>query len=472
LSTAPASLALDLGSTRIKAARIGEDGALRDLGGAPSPPLDPARDPRDLRRENDARSWRAAAEGVLRDAAGGLAAGTPLGIACQRSSFLLWERASGAPATPLISWQDRRAAAWCAARAASEPRVRELTGLPLSPHYAGPKLATLLEADPALAGELAAGRLRFGTLESWLVACWSPERAHRVDLGMAARTLLADPLRGAWSDELLELFGVPAACLPEIRPSAGSRVSLGNGLALAASLADQAASLLAVLPTDADAALINLGTGCFAQRPTGERMERRDGYLSAAVCSRGGRTYFALEGTVNAGGDTLARVAPASPALAPVEDWPALDGAPQAFCLPDENGVGAPFWRPAQLQTFSPQAERLPPAAKRRVVLEGLLFRLADVLADLGHPARVLVSGGLAREPAVASGLATLLGRPVLEVAEQETTLLGVGLLAAGMAAPRAEMKLRPVAPTSSAAWLRTKHARWRSWLASVLARS
>src|SRR5260221_3060039 len=164
--TAPSakSLSLDLGTTLIKSSRLSDSGALGELFSTPAPPLTGE----GMIRESDPIAYLDAAGELLKRAAAGLPAGTPLGIATQRSSFLLWDKATAQPHTPLISWQDRRAAGWCNAHAAEEKFIRETTGLRLSPHYAGPKVAALLEESPWLRDGMAAGETLFGSLESCL----------------------------------------------------------------------------------------------------------------------------------------------------------------------------------------------------------------------------------------------------------------------------------------------------------------
>ena len=167
-----------------------------------------------------------------------------------------------------------------------------------------------------------------------------------------------------------------------------------------------------------------------ASPPPARRLERRDGYLSGPLLggppADGGRARFALEATINGGGATADRCAPGPTEL------PARDPAPRAFCLPDENGVGAPFWLARQGFALA-GAEQLARADRRRVVLEGLVFRVHAALEDLDAAAgRVLVSGGLASEPFVPAALATVLGRPVEVLEEGETTLLGAARLASG----------------------------------------
>jgi len=456
-------VALDLGTTRIKAGVLGDGGAMAEVVSAPAPPLAGA----GAVRESDPTAYEGAAAALLDELlAGADRDGLRLGIACQRGSFCLWERASGRPVTPLISWQDRRSAAWCDAHRGHAAAVRAVTGLPLSPHYAATKLATLLAADPALAPCLGDGRLLFGTLETYLLWQWSGGHAHHTDLTMASRTLLCDPVAGRWSGTLLDLFGVPAACLPGIGGSGGAAIELDGGVTATATLADQASAALAVLGPGNGATLINLGTGGFILQPTGAAMKRRDGYLSGPLGVAAGQAQtFALEGTINGAGPALDQHGPGPTPL------PEIDPAPDAFALPDLAGIGSPHWRPDLAHQLSPAATVLDPVGRRRTTLEGLLFRVREIVDDLeagGPTQRLFLTGGLTRDPALAQGLAACLARPVEVVDEPEATLLGAARLAANIVAPPPPVT-DTVAPGPAGAYLHEKFFRWREWLATVL---
>jgi len=461
------ALALDLGSTRIKAGALSEDGQLRLLAEADAPPLTGA----DPVREGDAAAYAASARAVLAEALS-RAPGLPVGIASQRSSFLLWEAASGRPVTPLVSWQDRRAAGWCAAHAHLEATVSARAGLPLSPHYAGPKLAVLLEGDPALGKGLADGRLRFGTLETYLLWTWSGGRVHHTDLSMAARTLLVDLETGGWDPTLLATFGVPPQGLPAIGDTAGLDIRvdirvdirLDSGAVVAATVADQPAAALAVLGDDPGTALVNLGTGGFVLRRVAGRADRLPGYLLGPLRRVGDQAAWALEGTINAIGPAVSALGPGPTPL------PEADPSPDAFCLPDAAGVGAPHWRADLGPVLSPQARALGPDDRRRVLLEGILFRVREIVDDLAAPGppirRLLLAGGLAHEPFLAPTLAAATGRNLARLAEEEATLLGAARLAAGV--PFSAPAATPVAPAGE--YLAEKYPRWRAWLAAALA--
>jgi len=457
------AIGLDLGSTSFKAGRLAAGGRLDPIVARPAPPLTGNH----KIREGDAATYAAAAGELLRELRGRAPGVTALGIAAQRSSFVLWERESGRPVTPLISWQDRRAADWCRRHADLESEVFRRTGLVLSGHFAGPKLAALQQADPQLAERMRGDELRFGTLESWLIWLWSGGRVHQTDPTMAARTAMLDLNSGEWSEALLTSFGVPLPMLPEVRPTTGRAVELDTGLTLTASVADQAAGALAVFGDRMDCALVNVGTGAFVLRPIVDPLQRLPGYLTGLILgAETGPRRYALEGAINGAGVAVDRCGSGPTEL------PDGDPAPDAFCIPDSSGLGAPHWRPEMSLTLNAAAQMLQPAARRRVVLEGLLFRIREILEDLSAgtlPERILLAGGLAREPFLGRGLAAVLDRPVEILESHEAVLTGAARLGAGLA-PFADPRSRRVDAAAAGAYLRKKYRRWRGWCAALLA--
>jgi glycerol kinase len=460
------SAAIDLGSTRIKAGLLDSNGVLVESFGVDAPALSGS----GLIREGNPEDYLAAVSAVLERLASLAPTGTPLGLTSQRSTFLLWDTASGRPRTPMISWQDRRAADWCRRHAMLRDDVRSRTGLLLSPHYVGPKLASLRESSEALRAAMDAGDLRFGTLDAYLVRERTGGAVHTIDGTMAARTLMFDIRRGVWSAHLLRAYDVPEPMLPRVVPTSGRQIDLGAGWALTASIADQAAGALAVLDADADTALVTLGTGGFVLLPERSTRRHKPGYLVAPILTGDrGVERSVLEGTINGAGAALDRFPGPEVTFA---EGP--DPAPDAFCLPDVSGLGSPHWRPEIGLVLNDVAERLDPAGRRRVVLEGLLFRVRELLDDLCSPRlpeRILLSGGVTREPALAPALASLLDHPVEQLDDFEAGLIGTARLAANLA-PFADPPTTRVDPTPHAAYLRTKYSGWRTWLRSVLARS
>ncbi len=464
MSPSPLAAAIDLGSTLFKSAVLAADGRLVTRLTIPAPALRGA----GAVREGDADAYALAAERVLADLARVVPCGTPLGLAAQRSSFVLWDRGTGEPLTPLVSWQDRRAAGWCARHVDAAAEVTRLTGLVMTAHYVGPKLGALTESDPVWRDLLSRASTLLGTLDCWLVWRQSGGRVHEVDRTMAARTAMLDLATGDWSDELLALYGVPRRVLPRLRSSCGLDTPLDDGLILRASVADQAAAVLPLVEERSDSLVLTLGTGGFVLRPVPRREAAPPGYLLAPILSRAdGDALWAHEGTVNGAGAAVDRCGPGPTELT------AADPTPEALCLPDVAGLGAPWWRPEIGLTFAEGAAELDDPARRRVVLEGLLFRLRQIVDDLGgapSSRRVLLAGGLAREPFVAGGLAALLDRSIETVEVHDAGLVGAGRLAAGLT-PYGAPGTVEVSPTSRGRYLPAKYGRWRAWMIDLLAR-
>ena len=253
--------------------------------------------------------WRTTAEAIRRalTAAGcGASDITAIGIATQRETVVAWDRRTGEPLAPATVWQDRRTAGDCAAlRAAGhEEAVQALTGLTLDPYFSATKMAWLVRNDTAVADAATDGRLALGTIDSWLIWKFSAGRRHCTDVTNASRTMLFDIHRGAWSDELCELFGVPAAALPEVVPSSGPLATVDEGVfgakvPVTGIAGDQQAALFGQACFAPGMAKNTYGTGCFllahsggTPAVSGHRL------LTTAAATAGGTPAFALEGSV------------------------------------------------------------------------------------------------------------------------------------------------------------------------------
>jgi glycerol kinase len=461
--------ALDLGSTRIKSGVLTPTGELVDIRDTQAPPLSGD----GLVRECDPVAYMDAACRLLAETLSGLPEDVSIGIASQRSSFLLWNAESGRPVTPMISWQDRRAPEWCLAHARHNTNLVSDTGLFLSPHYAAPKLAFLLVGDKALRRAARAGTLRFGTLETYLVWRLTAGRVHNTDLTMAARTLLADPRSGGWSPRWLEAFDIQESLLPRIAPAWGRQDVLDDKGVVTATVTDQAAGVIALLAAERGAdgrpdVLVNLGTGGFVTIRTGGEMTFAEGYLSGPlICGPGGETQYTIEGTINGIGDTL------SQAPRGALDSTALDPSPGVFCSPDSSGLGAPYWRADVPFVLSHPDAALGPLQQRRVIVEGIVFRIAGIINALcgGSPPRtIMLSGGLLSERFIPQALASCLQHPVCIVDNKESTLLGAARLAAGVARAPLEVHHKSVEPESSS-YLPGKFPQWCKWMDAMLAK-
>jgi len=459
-----AAIALDLGTTSIKAGLLSAGGELHGIVARAAPAVNADGG----RYESDALAYAQAAEAVLADCLAQTDARPPLGLCCQRSSFLIWERATGLPVTPLISWQDDRGAASCDALRGKEAEIRTLAGLPITPYYLAPKLRVLLREHPSWRERLASGEWLLGTLDTFLIWRWTDGRHYRIDASMAARTLLMDVHERQWSPRLCALFGVPHEALPEICASTEWALPLNNGLILMACVADQSAALAASIVLGEPEALVNLGTGGFVIRQLPDGRLIPAGYLQTLLWQDGdGLAHFSCEGTLNS----------IASALAP---WPVAEcdeedmARDDIFCVAEPSGLGAPYFRKDIGLTFSNTLEGLPPQRIAALLLEGIIFRVARILEDMHGEfgiERVYLSGGLSNLPCLQQGIAACL--PFLDVhllPQSDAGLIGVARLAAGMplvVEHGSEIIVIIRAPLK----LSEKYARWKIWLDGLLSR-
>ena len=382
------AITLDLGTTSIKAALLDQNGSLYNIVSQAAPEIKADHG----YYESDALHYAETTEQVLAKCQALAGKNLPLGLCSQRSSFLLWEKASGQPFTPLISWQDNRGIACCEAMQDSEEIIRNTTGLRLTPYYFAPKLSVLLQLNPAWRNRLINGELMVGTLDSFLIWRWTSGQFHVTDASMAARTLLMDIRSLQWSPDLCESFGIPQAILPEIKSSAGLELHLDNGLVLQASLGDQSAALIASILEDQIEALVNLGTGGFVMRYLATEENMLDGYLQTLVyLDHSGHSHIASEGTLNSISAALASY--------PVDQCRVEDlAANNIFCLAEPSGIGAPYFRNDLGIYFSQSIDHLNSTQVAALLLEAIIFRVARILEDfhgVSPIAHVFLSGGL-----------------------------------------------------------------------------
>ncbi|MBI3901740.1 MAG: carbohydrate kinase [Nitrosomonadales bacterium] len=453
------AIALDLGSTSIKAGLLDQDGALHNIVSRPVPPLSAD----DGRYESDALEYAETAELVLADCLSQADKKPPLGLCSQRSSFLIWERASGKPLTPLISWQDTRGASSCDALRHAEPLINQLTGLRLRPYYFAPKLRSVLLEHPEWLERLERGELLVGTLDTFLIWRWTSGKYFITDASMAARTLLMDIRQQQWSPVLRDLFGIPRSILPQIQPSAGMSIRLDNGLILQASLGDQSAALIASVAADGTEALVNLGTGGFVIRYQQNAETTQDGYLRTLVY-RDSLAHIAIEGTLNSIAAALASY--------PVDACRTEDFATEnIFCLAEPSGLGAPYFRNDIGLMYSQPVQHLTPHQIATLLLEAIIFRVARILEDFHKTAaieRIYLAGGLSGLTCLQQGIASCAPCDVHRLRQKESSLQGVALLAAGMG-HASQREAEKIIVSFEAARLREKYRRWKDWLDKLL---
>lgn len=468
-STPIKAIALDLGTTTVKAALLEQHGELSHLSSLPAPAIKH----HDGNYESDALAYAETAERVLHAclSKAGREAGNalPLGLCSQRSSFLLWERASGLPVTPLISWQDKRGEASCVALHAHENQIRELTGLHLTPYYLAPKLRVLLQENPQWRAKLECGDWLLGTLDTFLIWRWTDGKQHLTDASMGARTLLMDIGQQQWSARLCALFDIPPGVLPAIRPSCNLNLPLNNGLTLQASLGDQSAALYASVATGSSEALVNLGTGGFVIRHSGSvrhsNISNSNGYLRTMVYQDADQAaHMAIEGTLNSIAAALAGH--------PVADCQLAELATHdIYCLAEPSGLGAPYFRNDLGLRFSMPTDQLTEREIAALLLEAVIFRVARILEDFSATSvleKIYLSGGLSELGCLQQGIALCSPCPAYRLLQHDSSLQGAALLAAGMPAA-SHRQAEKIHLADEGKLLRAKYQRWKIWLDSLL---
>ena len=435
MASAPLLLALDQGTTSTRA-------ILFDAAGAP---LRTAQRelrqiyPADGRVEHDPEEiWRASVA-VLREAAGDDLPAA-IGIANQRETALLWDRASGACLHNAIVWQDRRTAPECDRLRADglEPLVAERSGLLIDPYFSATKLAWLLDELPGARGRR---DLAFGTVDSFLAWRLTGGRVHATDATNASRTGLFDIRKRAWSPELLELFRVPEAVLPEVRGNAdgfGVTDILGAPVPIAGMAGDQQAATLGQGCLEAGDVKSTYGTGCFLLAHTGgEPAASRHRLLTTIALELDGRTTYALEGAVFVAGAAVQWLRDGLGVIAGAAETEALArdaGESGVVMVPAFVGLGAPWWDAEARGALFGLTRDTGPAELARAALEAAAHQTADLLdaaaADGLEPALLRIDGAMSANDWFAQRLADIAGLAVERPAVTETTAWGAAVLA------------------------------------------
>jgi glycerol kinase len=390
------------------------------------------------------------------------------GLATQRSSLVCWDRRGGMALSPVLSWQDRRAHTWLTQLAPHQGDIHRRTGLMVSAHYGASKFRWCLDNLPAVAAARKMGRLAVGPLASFLLFHLVETRPLLADPANAARTLLWNIDTGDWDPALCELFGVPPellpTCVPTRHPFGALRVG-DQEIPLTLVTGDQSAALFAFGAPRADTAFVNIGTGAFVQRTTGAGLMRHPRLLSSVVQRDAKQAVFALEGTVNGAGSALTWFAQEH-GVADIEgkltQWLAQTTEPPLF-LNGIGGLGAPFW----IADFRSRFEGEGDVSGRAVaVAESIVFllqaNLAAMAASLAPPARIVVTGGLARVDGICRRLAALSGVNVHRPVETEATAMGTGWLLAGESGEWADTGIGAIFAASRNDALRARYDRWR----------
>jgi len=368
-----------------------------------------------------------------------------IGITNQRETVLLWDRETlGSPRRAIV-WQDRRTADICRRMRddGHEERVAELTGLRLDPYFSGTKLMWLAENEPNTWALVGKGRYAIGTVDSYLIARMSRGTWHITDVSNACRTLLFDLEKGAWSEELCALFGVPMDALPEVVPNWGELARtdpqsfLDLDLPIAGIAGDQQSALFGQTCFDVGDSKCTFGTGSFILTNTGSEVVRSEaGLLSTAAWrSPDGENTYALEGAIFVTGaavqwlrDGLQIVGSAAETAAIASTVDSTDGV---VFVPALTGLGAPHWDPHARGTILGLTRGTTRAHIVRATLEAITYEVRDVTDTM--PTRLtslMVDGGASANDLLCQLQADLLGVPVQRPEIVETTALGAAFMA------------------------------------------
>jgi glycerol kinase len=370
-----------------------------------------------------------------------------IGITNQRETTIVWDREAGQPVYNAIVWQDRRTAEHCdrLKAAGHEAFVRERTGLVIDAYFSGTKVAWILDNVPGARARAEAGHLAFGTVDSWLIWKLTGGQTHVTDPSNASRTMLFNIGTLAWDEDLLRILGVPASMLPEVRASSEvyGHVSTSLGVEhtpIAGIAGDQQAALFGQMCVSPGLTKNTYGTGCFLLQNTGTRpVASTNRLLTTVGWTLGGRTEYALEGSVFIGGavvqwlrDGLGFIKHSSEVEALAASVPDNGGV---YLVPAFAGLGAPHWDPYARGTLVGITRGTTAAHIARAALESIAYQVGDLLDAVHRDSDITLSelrvdGGASTNDTLMQFQADLLGVPVVRPAVTETTALGAAYLA------------------------------------------
>ncbi|MGE0121016.1 MAG: glycerol kinase GlpK [Dongiaceae bacterium] len=453
-------LAIDQGTTSTRAILFDTAGEPQATAQRELPQIYPA----DGWVEHDAEEiWRATlavVQGALDKAHAAAADVAAIGITNQRETAVVWERAGGRPIHNAIVWQDRRTTAFCRELVAAghDPLVQRTTGLLIDPYFSGTKVAWLLDNVAGARAAAAAGKLAFGTIDSFLLWRLTGGKVHATDATNASRTMLFNIHTQRWDEALLRLLKIPASLLPAVKDSAADfgateKGLLGAPLPVAGIAGDQQAALVGQAGFAPGMIKSTYGTGCFVVLNTGgQAVASKNRLLTTLAYRLQGQPTYAIEGSIFVAGaavqwlrDGLKLIAAAGDSQALAASLKSTNGV---YLVPAFTGLGAPYWDPAARGAIFGLTRDTGIAEIVRSALEAVCYQTRDLMtamaADLPSPAKsssgnagggtrltaLRVDGGMTGNDWVMQFLADILDLPVERPVVTETTALGAAYLA------------------------------------------
>lgn len=401
--------------------------------------------------EHDAMEIWSSQIGVAQEAMHKIKAGpgdiASIGITNQRETTIVWDRNSGMPVYPAIVWQCRRTAGFCdelAARGFSD-LVREKTGLPLDAYFSATKIRWILDHIPGGREKAERGEWLFGTVDTWLLWNLTGGQIHATDYSNASRTMLYNIHTLEWDPELLELFGIPQAMLPEVRPSSGTFGKTETGLfdgsiPIGGIAGDQQAALFGQTCFEKGEAKNTYGTGCFLLMNTGhEPVASHNGLLTTIAWGLDDAVTYALEGSIFIGGaaiqwlrDEVGLLRNAAESERCAQEVPDTNGV---YFVPAFVGLGAPYWDPYARGTIAGLTRSANRNHLIRAALESIAYQTCDVLSAMQEDSGVRlqslrVDGGASANDFLMQFQSDLIQAEVQRPVCIETTALGAAYLA------------------------------------------
>lgn len=370
-----------------------------------------------------------------------------IGITNQRETTIVWDRETGEPIYNAIVWQDRRTSEYCDSlvEEGHAEMIREKTGLIVDAYFSATKIKWILDNVPGAREKAEAGKLCFGTVDSWLVSCLTRHTVHVTDVSNAARTMLFNIHTLQWDDDLLRLFGIPKSMLPEVRPNSGilgytTTTIFAHEVPIAGMAGDQQAALFGQMCVRPGSVKNTYGTGCFLLMNSGDKpIVSQNRLLTTIAWKIGEKVTYALEGSIFVGGsvvqwlrDGLHCISSSSDVEALAASVPDTDGV---YFVPALTGLGAPYWDQYARGCISGISRGTTTAHIARAALEGIAYQVYDIVKamELDSGLRLTelkVDGGASRNNLLMQFQSDILQTQVLRPRVTETTALGAAYLA------------------------------------------
>jgi len=361
-----------------------------------------------------------------------------IGLACQRSSFIFWDRKEGRAFTPIISWQDLRAKDICVELNLQRDMIYQRTGLPLTGHYGGPKFLWFLNHDPEIPKLINLPELVFSPWNSFLLWHLTEERICATDESIAGRTLFFNIHERSWDGELVRLFKIPNHILPQIRPTChlfGHYKFKNQSIPITCSVGDHQAALLGLGGFEKGQCGLNYGTSAGVLVNIGSNPYIANGLLTNIAYSNRDEVIYSTEGTVNAVGslfEWFEKEKGMEGASMHWEEWVA-SSSQGWFMVPGMYGIAAPYWKETAPTEFKGDGVVPSQDVLLRAGMESIAFLVADILDQLQKIPnlqiyQITAAGGAARSPLL-QFQADILGMPIIHSSVMDATALGCAFL-------------------------------------------